>query len=158
MKSYKIVGIPLNLLAWVLLAVTVGYSWYWFSLVQPLVSNDNFEQQIMDRAEAILLVCAVLSTLALLGLTISIAGHTFSNKPLNLSRAMLFSFEWILIAATTVLLWSIDNPDTVLDSAQLVPSITVTIALVIYTGYFIMEGYHINDEPEKKTRKRKHST
>lgn len=67
---------------------------------------------------------------------------------------MLFSIEWILIAITTALVWSIDNPNNVANSAQLVPTITVTLALVLYTGYFIMEGYNINTEPEKKTRKR----
>jgi hypothetical protein len=140
MFNKKLVGIPINMLAWVCLAISVGFAWWWYSLVAVISSSDAVQNYVIGKAEQILLAVAIMTTLALVGLSISMGGYTFTEKTLNLNRAALFSVEWILIAVSVALLWSIDNPDSVEDAAALTPSITATLALVLYTGYFLMEA------------------
>ena len=140
MFNKKLVGIPMNMLAWILLAVSVGFTWWWYSLALDVSSTDAVQNHLINKAQDLLLAIAIMTTVALVGLTISIKAHTLTKKTLNLNRTALFSLEWILIAMSVALLWSIDNPDSVSDSAALTPSITASIALGLYTIYFFMEA------------------
>ena len=142
MFNRKFVGVPMNLLAWALLAVSVGFMWYLYAEILKVDGplKGVYGNTLVEQAESLSLAIAIMTTLALIGLTTSIAGYTFTEKILNVNRVAMFTLEWILIAVSVALIWSISKPSEVDDNVHLVPAITATLALVLYTGYFMMEA------------------
>ena len=143
MFNKKVVGIPVNMLAWALLAVSVGYTWYWFTEIQKIDTalKNTDAKTLADQAESLSLAIAIMTTLALVGLSATMGGYTFAKKDLGVNSAAMFTLEWILIAVSVGLIWPVNNPSEVEDSVKLVPAITTTLALVLYTGYFAFEGH-----------------
>jgi hypothetical protein len=142
MKGSKFVGFPLSIIMWVLLAVSVGFCWAYFGEVHG--KNKSFsgsDKQIIDNADTASLTASILSSIALVSLTIQMFSYTLQFRKMGPISASLFFIEWILIAVSTTVLWLISNPEQVKDNYLLTGAITSTVALFLFTIYFGMEIY-----------------
>lgn len=154
MSATKFSGIPLSIIMWILLAISVGFAWAYFNLLNQVKNDFSGDTgRIVDNAWSSMLTAAVLSTVALTALTIQVIFYTVQFRNMGAMSASLFFLEWILIAISTIVYWLISNPTTVKDNYLLVGAITSTVALFLFTVYFGMEIYPFFQEKLKSAKK-----
>ncbi len=128
MKSYA------RTLSWILLAVSVGFAWAYYGEVHSsrkiTPRDDSALDKSLDNAETIILVTAILATVALTSLSLSVWSGEIKN---------LFPLEWILVAISTVTFWLVSNPSNVDNTYLLTGAITCSVTLFLFTFYYMRE-------------------
>lgn len=152
---YKLLGIPFNVITWALLAVSVGFAWAYYRQIQTILDSTNEgDNYIFAKSTRTgWLVSAILSTVALAGLTLSVMFYTVQFRDMTAISASLFFFEWALITAATVVYWITSELEGVKKSYRVVGAITSTVALGLFTLYYIIEIYPFFEKYQKDMKK-----
>lgn len=150
-----LLGIPINIIAWILLAIATAFSWvYYVALKDEKDANDG-QSRLVNNVYTIMLTTAVFATIALAGLTVSIAFYTAQFREMGAISASLFFLEWIMIAIVTVLFWLTTDATDINYTYRTVGAICASVALALFTGYYMMEIYPYFKEKERGMKKKK---
>lgn len=149
-----LLGIPVNIITWILLGIATAFAWvYYVALKDAKDSTDG--DRFINNVYGIMLTTAIFSTIALTGLTVSIAFYTAQFREMGAISASLFFFEWIMIAIVTVLFWLTTDATDINYMYRTAGAICVSVALALFTGYYMMEIYPYFKEKERGMKKKK---
>lgn len=135
----KYEGITFIVSLWIMLALAVAFSWTYFSQVNNVKDGNN--DQVTDAAWNSTLVTSIISSVALLAVSMQFMFYTPQFKKMAPVGASLFFLAWLLMAATTAVSWLIARPENVNNNYLLVASVTSSVALLLFTIYFVNEVY-----------------
>lgn len=166
MKGAKIAGVSFNFISWALILTSVVFSWLTYSNLKNADSTIPVSENQLKTAVVMMLVISIIASIALFALTVSITSYTLRFKEMGPVAATLFFFEWILIAAAVVSLWLAPSKIEIYDEFgndigtltakyQLAAAVTSTVALGLFTIYYLMEIFpYIAKQETKKVTKR----
>jgi len=149
-----LLGIPINIIAWILLVITTAFSWLYYSQINALrdtLGDDKF----IDSVYTLVFVSAIISTIALAGLTVSTAFYTAQFRDMGAISASLFFLEWIMIAIITALFWLTTDVTNKYYQYRTIGAICSSVALVLFSVYYMMEIYPYFKSMEKGAKKKK---